>query len=482
MSISVVNLKIKNFMSISEAEIKPGKVNVISGRNEQGKTTILKALHNAAVNNSNGDLVKHGADQAEIIVELKDEYVIDRKIKKDGSSRVNVSRGHGEEKEKLSGPQGIIDRLFNNVAFNPVDLLSPENRNKNILAAIQLVVTPERIAQELNMDIQDLPPVDFGSHGLKVLDNLHQYYYQRRAEANKDYANKKSKYEVMAKDFGVLVEPSISAASIDKMRADYSSKMSILQDEKINHKIQIDRITNANKEVAINNEKLQIMKEELAMCDMEITRLQDALERANDRNKKIKKDIHDFQNSGAKFELTTVFPGPSFTDLENEINEISHKIKDAENEYKIYESRLSQMKMVEAMSSDANFAKEVADAIDNKVSMLKTSLRAKLMSETGMPVDGLEYIDGAFYLNNVAIDQLSSSAILKLAIAIARKLASRTKLICIDGAEMIDDENFKLLMNEISDDEFTYFITRVGEPVEGSHKNFVMDNGNLTEV
>jgi len=85
------------------------------------------------------------------------------------------------------------------------------------------------------------------------------------------------------------------------------------------------------------------------------------------------------------------------------------------------------------------------------------------MNRAKLPIEGLTYKDENFYLDGSTIENLSSSKAMKLAVAIARTLAGPTKLICIDGAELLDDETYEALRNEIDNDGFTYFITKVGE-------------------
>jgi hypothetical protein len=97
------------------------------------------------------------------------------------------------------------------------------------------------------------------------------------------------------------------------------------------------------------------------------------------------------------------------------------------------------------------------------------------MQKAELPVTGLEFKDGEFYLDGSSIDNLSSSKLLKLSIAIARNLAGKAKIICIDGAELLDETTYAEFRKEIDNDGYTYFITRVGKPFSNSQTDTVVE-------
>lgn len=468
-ALSVVSLKIKNFMSISDVEIKPGQVNQIVGKNEQGKTTILKAIETAIKGSSDGNLVKHGEEQSEIVVELKDEYVVKRNIKADGKSTVSLTRGFDEDKERIQAPQGKLDILFDNVAFNPIDLLDPKKRNESIMASIALSVTPQRLAEELGVTIEDLPPLDYKKHGLHVLDQCYKYFYQRRAEANKDAETKKQKHNVNAAEMKSFSEPEKTKDAIATERKTINDKIEIIKSDRQKVKEFNMQVESANKRL---DEKEKIIKE----YDDQIEKLEKEIE-------KVKNLKAGYIVAVGEIEKKALVSYGNLDELEKSAKEMLAALDLEDEKHKTYESNLNQVKMLNQMKTEYETAFVFAEELTRKVDILKSELKKKMLAEVDMPIEGLEFLDGEFTLHGSALDLLSSSAALKLAIAIARKLAKRTKLICIDGAEMIDDENFLILSAEIANDGFTYFITRVGEPIKvDGQKIFRMENGGAVEV
>lgn len=451
---NVVSLKIKNFLCISDVEIKPGQVNHIVGKNNQGKSSILKALKFAISGSADGNLVKHGEDAAEVIVELSDSTQIRRRINSKGRQSVDVKR----EGFKAQAPQALLEELFGSSAFNPLELLDPKKRTSAILNSIDLKVTPPQLARELGIDEAELPFLNFEQHGLAVLDEAHKYYYQRRTEANKDMAEKKRRFETYREDMPAA--PSVPFLTKDEVYAAISSAEEKLVeiDKSIS---EIDRLLE-NKNQALK--KINQLSARVTEIDAKIRELNTLRKETVDRLKEIEKacpnEIPD------KSELL-VRQGDIKADIEQH-RSILKDIAAIEN----YEK---QKNHVEVLKADYEKAKEFSAALSQKVDALAGEAKRKLMASAEMPVPGLEFRNGEFYVDGIAVDNLSSSRALKLAIGVARKLSKKTKVICIDGAELLDEENYAVLRSEIDGDGYTYFFTRVGAPFDGSAGDQVIE-------
>jgi len=193
----ISRIQIKNFLSVSSVDLTPGKVNQIVGGNNAGKTTILKALQAGLEGTTDGTVVKHGEDTAEIIIDL-DELTIRRRIKPDGSQSVSVKTADGSLKAK---PQEFLDKLINSNAFNPLDLLDPKKRTEALLKCIPISVGEGELKSALtSLSPIDVPPLDYNQHGLKVAESAHRYFYQRRHEAGRIAKEKRAAYEIKEKE------------------------------------------------------------------------------------------------------------------------------------------------------------------------------------------------------------------------------------------------------------------------------------------
>ncbi|NJM09410.1 MAG: AAA family ATPase [Bdellovibrionaceae bacterium] len=468
--INVSVLRIKNFLSIADAEIHLGQVNQVVGNNNQGKTTVLKALEFAFAGSTDGTMVRHGEDRAEVIIELPDEAMrIQRKLSPEGAQSLDVKRGEF----KVSRPQGVLDGLFSEASFNPVDLLDPKKRTDAILNSMPISIAPEELAEYLGVPVSALPPLDYKQHGLRVLEAAHKFYFQRRAEANRDTKEKLSKYEAFKSELPLIPEAATLSRADKFAEIELESKVLGRVKEQI---AQVDlRIENARRAEA----KVARYEGEIEFLDKEIAELEQKIQVL-----KKQREMGERLLADARAEVPRALPDRSAllaeaAESENRI--AGHRQVIAEIEHA--QSIKRQHEMVAGYHAEATRAEEYAKGLDETVKALAGGIKKKIMSQVEMPVPGLEYVDGGFQIDGVPIDHLSTSKAMRLAIGVARKLSGPTKIICLDGAEALDQETYTALRAEIEGDGYTYIITKVGEPfVAANDKVFRAKSGVVSEV
>ncbi len=72
---NIVRLQIRNFIGLKEVDIKTNKVNIVKGKNRQGKTSLIKAIEAAFQAGDQSAKIRNGESSAEILVELDELYV-----------------------------------------------------------------------------------------------------------------------------------------------------------------------------------------------------------------------------------------------------------------------------------------------------------------------------------------------------------------------------------------------------------------------
>lgn len=146
----ITAISIENFKRISSVRIEPEADRVlvlIGGQNAQGKTSTMDALTGAFGGKTAlpADPVRHGCEEAEIVVELeggKDgKLVIKRTIRADGESQLEVR----EDGVKVRSPQQLLDKLrgrfLDPLAFNA---MAPAAQRAELL---KLVGDADRLAE-----------------------------------------------------------------------------------------------------------------------------------------------------------------------------------------------------------------------------------------------------------------------------------------------------------------------------------------------
>ena len=109
-----------------------------------------------------------------------------------------------------------------------------------------------------------------------------------------------------------------------------------------------------------------------------------------------------------------------------------------------------------------------AAALDCSVKALADDAPAALLAAAdgikGLSIDGDEVL-----LDGVALDQLSGQERLFFAVEVARRLNAKSKLLCVDGLEVLDAEHRRMFIERATKDGYQLIATRVaddgGDPI-----------------
>ncbi|MFD5599880.1 AAA family ATPase [Leucobacter sp. NPDC058333] len=146
----IVELSIENFKRIRAISIEPDDSSavVISGRNAQGKTSVLDAIW-AALGGREGNKsvkpIRDGADQARVTLNLGDMIVT--RIWRNGTTAVKVQSADGAE---YKSPQSLLDTLFGRMSFDPLAFtrLSARDQKEMLLKQVTLDVDIDKLDAE----------------------------------------------------------------------------------------------------------------------------------------------------------------------------------------------------------------------------------------------------------------------------------------------------------------------------------------------
>lgn len=470
---NIVRLQMKNFLSIADAELVPGKVNQITGPNCAGKTTVLRAIETAMRGSTDGSLVKRGETQAEIILEFDDGTSVHRRLKADGSQDVRVTK----DQMVAKAPQTFLSKLFGAGAFNPLELLEPKSRTEAILRAMPIRIDEDVVKKAAGEMPVGLPPFDYGDHGLKIAERVHDYFYRRRAEANADAKQKREVHRVKAADLVPVPEAGADAWSEAQLTAAINETKARIRDEEQKGEIYKERERELS-EVRKRRANIETRDRELRKEIDELQRKVDAVKSRLEENAGVV-DAVATQEKNAEERL-------------EECKVDAHLLADEGKKISIWQEWLAwyaRKREVEAKHREiAVYDKSAADAeafaakLDAVVGRLGRPFLDSLVSGARKPIDGLDYVNGVFTLDGTPLDHLSTSQAIRLGVAIARAGAGDLKVICVDGAEALDADSFEAFRRETEGDGFTYFVSVVGngfDTTEIGDKAFFMEAGHV---
>lgn len=137
----IISLAVENVKRVSAAHIQPdGSLVQITGKNGQGKTSVLDAIWWAldGANSIQKSPVRDGTEKARIRLDLG-ELVITRRFTKqeDGTATTSLKVENGEG-AAFSSPQAMLDALLGGLTFDPLRFLRMNSRER--LEALQGLV------------------------------------------------------------------------------------------------------------------------------------------------------------------------------------------------------------------------------------------------------------------------------------------------------------------------------------------------------
>jgi len=486
----ISRLEIKNCLGIKELEVQAGKVNLITGDNETGKTSVLESIEKAIYNaERRAKFVRTGEQEATLFVEI-DGLAIDRKIKDGSKGTVKVT----QDGKPVKKPETCLKALVGEggFAFNPIDFMQKDDKEQTriLLSLIPLEITENNLQEWFG----EVPQVNLNQHPIEVLGYLaEKHYYDQRTVANAEVKDTQA-------EIGSLFEQLPDNYNGDDWRdiniGELWTQVQEAQRVNNNREKAQEYLNNyeTNKQAIENKYHLQLQE-----VDKEITEnISEAQEEIKKEKQKLKGEIEELRKKiEAKEQQIAVLDSQakqvaSNKRYEGEIQKENLEAKKAEELETLKSKAESARRYLEGKGAqDAEALKEKAEEAermkgfvplyDKYVSLqgqlkerqdrakklddnvkLARELPMKLLQGAEMPVKGLGVDENMnITIDGLPIRNLSTSRQIKLALDIARATAGQMKLICIDRFESLSPENQQAFLEEIKDDDFQYFISSV---------------------
>ena len=438
----IVLVEYQNVLGLTEAKIEPGLVTLAEGGNGAGKSALIDGLLAAfSAKGIEGEVVTQGADKGRVLVKLSDGHTIRASFTPDGKRKVSVLTPDGDEKR---APQGWLDDLFGTSIINPVHFieLSPAEQRKVLLSALPIKVTQEDLQEWFGEAV----PVDTDKHGLEVLSEIEKLYYERRKTANTQVKSLRSELEVVSKDipdgFDAAEWESVDTSSLTQQLQDIGR----IEAEKRQKLAEADRIVRQADEWNVAAQQKRTKADGITA---EIARLQalhaDLLAQATEHEEGAAAEQERAEQVRAEADAIEV---PDKTIIEEKLAAYSQA-----------QRVLQQIQNRDRITFDIEMAEAAAANLDKQVEMARQKPK-DLLAEASFPVDGLEFTEDDIRVNGLSIESLSSGEKLKLGVAIAKAMTGELGFICVDGAEVLDEENLQWLMAQ-ADENHQLIITKV---------------------
>ncbi|MFA5453530.1 MAG: hypothetical protein WC248_08150, partial [Candidatus Methanomethylophilaceae archaeon] len=494
----ISRLEIKNCLGISELEIQAGKVNLIKGGNERGKTSVLEVIEKGLQNTQRRTkFVKDGAKEATLYIEMDDSTAIDRRIKPDGKTNSKVTQ-HGASIPK---PETYLKTIIGEgFGFNPVDFMGKKDKEQT---DILLSLIPMRVTEDSLMEwFGEVPPVNLNQHAIDVLAYLaEKYFYDKRALANaavKECANEiKALFEQLPDNYdgdqwrevniGELWGKVTDAQKVNQFREqaqeaiDGQETKTQAIDNKFDLQIKeqhdlfefkADRARkNVEEDKQLIVDEIMSIEDEITEMEEKIKLLQEGIQAAKNRIILKENDLKNIDEGivAVKIEGLEKERDAAIKAIEERRDEEKQAVQTRANNAAIYleKNPVIDIEPLEQAAKQAETMKGYINLYDNMrahqealkdkqatATQLNDCVElarvkpAELLQQIELPIKGLGINEQMqITIDDLPITNLSTSRQIKLALDIARATAGPLKLICFDRFESLDDDQREMFLN-----------------------------------
>lgn len=426
----IIALQAENIKKLKAIEIRPdGNMVQITGRNGQGKTSILDSIWWALSGKANiqGNPIRNGENQAKIRLDLG-EIRVTRTFRKDDKDRTTTSIVvEDSEGTAIRQPQAILSKLIGELSFDPLEFSR---------------MTKTEQFEQLRRFV---PDVDF-----EAFEKAHQEDYDVRTNINRQAMEAK----VLAKDIFVSLPP-------DTERVDESGLLNeMLAAGQNNADIELRKGNRGKMQMEIDTKHKEAMRL--------ITEADEIESRARGMRLDSLKLCKDAEVLDGKLESAKPLPEPiDVFPLKKQLEEA----KEINKQLDKVDQRATLLLKAEGHDAEA-------DAI---TAQMNTRIREKQekIATAKLPVEGLGFGDGEILMNGVQFNQASDSEQLSASIAVAMALNPELRVIRVRDGSLMDEDSMAMLARMADDKDYQVWIERVDS---SGAVGFVIEDGHVMEV
>lgn len=420
MTNGIISLTVENIKKIKAVTIRPtGNVVEITGRNGQGKSTVLDAIWWALKGKDNIQTapIRNGEKSGKITLELQD-YLIERTFRRnelgdDYTTKISVVT---KDRARMASPQAVLDGFTGMLGFDPLSFMrqTPKQQYDTLRGLCKLSVDVE----ELDRQYKDL--------------------FARRTEVNRDVKTCEARLANMVIPAGAPTERVDVAALVGKVEEIHAVNYAIAQRQRMRQTLLADNVRRGEEAKRLHARLAEIEKENKAAAQ-QIGAITDYLRENKPQN----------------------------------VAFYSEKIKQAEQINAIMDLRDNRTLEEKALRA----AQTKANELTAQMQGLQEQKRAAIES-ANLPVSGLEFGDGELLLNGVPLAQLSAAEQLKLSMDIAMAENPEVRVILLKDASLLDQQSTDYVRQRAEQEGYQVWEERVSSD---GNVGFVIEDGELKQ-
>ncbi len=384
----IVSLTAENIKRLKAVHIEPGENSmvIVSGRNDQGKTSVIDSIWYAlGGKDATKDAkrpIRDGADEASVTVDLGD-LVVSRKWTSNEKSYLKVE---GKEGQKFSSPQKVLDSMLGRLTFDPLEFsrMSEKDQRATLLGAI-----------ELPFDLEELEA--------KKLEA-----FNMRTAVNREVKSLEAQLAARPKPAADVPDEEVSASHVLARLKEAQAKQQA-----------VDTIAQT-----FENLKAKYVQatEEIEMLKAKLAEKEEQLKEISAQGKEVKAELERAREGAV--DLT------SYHNELEALDEVNHAVRNKQKHTDLRHSLQAKQEESKQLS------KEIATMENAKVEAVKG---AKL------PMEGVSVDDTGVTFDGYPLKQCSGSVQLKVSMAMAMALNPKLRVMLIRDGNLLDADNMGLV-------------------------------------
>lgn len=416
----IIKLISENFKRLKAVEITPeGNLVVISGRNGQGKTSVLDSIMAALAGGSKSPQmpIRKGESKAQITLELTD-LIVQRNFTEKGSY-LKVTNKEGFKPDK---PQDLLDKLIGMLSFDPLEFIKLEKKQVEIL--------------------KNITGLDFTG-----LDKQKAEVFTKRTDINREVKSLKGKLDGM-QSFDNLPDQEISVVELTQKLQEMNDNVR-----------QLDKMRSGLANMKNDYfESGQQIKETMA----EITRLEQKKSALASQLETLDKDIKKGEAAINGFKVPDT---ASITKQISEADTTNQKIRANRDRMDL------SLELEEKVGIEDELTGQIKNIEDSKLKQLEAAK---------MPVQGLSFDDTGVSYNGIPFSQISQAEQLRVSLAIGLALNPKLRVILIRDGSLLDKDNLAIIKEMAEKNDAQIWLERVSDDGEGT--GIIIEDGQVKGV
>lgn len=434
----IVQLHVENYKRLGVVEITPdGHLVTIGGKNGQGKSSVLDAIHVALKGRAVAPPkpVRKGEEKSTIRLDMGDLVVTRTFTQKEGVDFTSTLKLESADGLRYSKPQDVLDALLGEIGFDPFEFI---NLKPKAQAARLLEMVP------LSIDLDEFAQADASD-------------FAKRTEANRDVTRLKAQVDAIPKE-DVPADLPDRAALTDQLgnAADHNGAIAAERASRVQERNAINaRVHDAEEH---RNHAVRIREE--------IERLTKAAADADAAAVEVDSEIEKREAALA-----------ALPDLaaETDTNAIRQLLHDAEALHAIAARQQRRGELAAELAAAEALSQGFTDAM-----AARAKERNAALASAEMPVPGLAFAideEGKATLTYDGLpfdkDQISTAVQLRVSTAIGMAANPRLRVLRIKDGSLLDEDSMADLAKMAETDDFQIWVEVVGDGGVG----IVMENG-----